>query len=226
MTLDIKEENPFLRAIALLEQSKVPYVIVGGFSVVMHGCNRFTPDLNVMVAHDDEQLRHLSNLLTTNQFIATTESEPQKLFSSSGREELFAGGKRWFYSFRDLDEPSFSIDLFLRFPVPFQQVYTRKIEQTYGAGKFYICSLEDLVAMKSIAARGQDKSDIGSLNLIKKIKEELAKGQTEEDLIKMTTSDAEAEQLEGLLRFTQLSTDEKFAWLKQMLSYLGKFCVG
>jgi hypothetical protein len=217
--------NPFLRALNLLDRSKADYVIVGGFAVVMHGCNRFTPDMNVMVRHDEGQLRVLADLFLSNNFVATTEEKPEKLFSSNGREELYAGGKRWFYSFRDMEEPSFSIDVFLRFPVPFPQVYGRRMQLPYSAGDFSICSLEDLIAMKSIAGRGQDKSDIGALSLIKSIEERKASGLSENAIIEMSTSDAEAEQAEGILKFAHLSPDEKLEWLQQMLSYLGKFCV-
>ncbi len=221
----LANSNPYIRAIEFLEEAEVDYVIVGGFAVVMHGCNRFTPDLNVMVSHESEGLKKLCSLLVANDFIPATDPDPMILCDPNLREQFFANGKRWFFSFRDMEEPSFSLDLFLKFPVPFQQVYERKQIVEFANGSHNICSLEDLIAMKSMAGRGQDKADIGALNLIKQIIKEIESGADEEKILTLAENDTEQERLVGFYRFMKLSSDEKLEWLGEMLNHLGKFCV-
>ncbi|MCB0328064.1 MAG: hypothetical protein KDD70_00330 [Bdellovibrionales bacterium] len=220
-------ENPFIRSITHLENSGVEYVIVGGFAVVMHGCNRFTPDLNVMVSVEDEKsLAVFLQDLAKEEFIATTDSDPLVFLDDARRTQLYDEGRRWFFSFRNLESPSFSLDLFLKFPVPFAQVSERKVTLSVDDKlSFNICSLEDLVAMKSVAGRGQDKADIGALTLIKKLEELRNQGAPEADLLALGATDAEQEQIEGFLRFMSLTPKEKLSWLAEMLNHLGKFCV-
>ena len=219
--------NPFLRAISLLEESGIDYVIVGGFAVVMYGCNRFTPDLNVMVSFEDRgRLSRLLENLLGEEFVPTTDSDTSKLLREADREALFDSGRRWFFSFRDLDNPSFSFDLFLHFPVPFKQVSSERVQLVAGDQPFSICSMENLIAMKSIAGRGQDKADIGALTLIRKIAELQTNGSSDSEILELGGSDAEREQIEGFLKFVSLTPRAKLEWLAEMLHHLGKFCVG
>ncbi|MCI5066640.1 hypothetical protein MRY87_13040 [bacterium] len=221
-----EQVNPFLRAIGHLESSGVQYLIVGGFAVVMHGCNRFTPDMNVMVSFDDsERLQSFFSALTAADFVSTTDGDIELLKSVSHREELFDNGRRWFFPFRDLEAPSFSLDLFLHFPLPFEQLWEARLQLPYDGGQFAICSREHLIQLKELADRGQDKADIGSLALAQRIEEHQAAGKTEEEILDLSASDAEREQMEGLLRFHTLSPQQRLDWLAEMLNHLGMFCL-
>lgn len=218
-------ENPYRRAISLLEASKIDYVIVGGFAVVMYGCNRFTPDLNVMVSYDDaERLRDFIGKIGETAFTSTTDPDPAVLLSKKHREELFDDGRRWFFSFKDVDAPSFSLDLFLGFPVPFQELYSRRtVLNAEEQLQFSICSLEDLIALKTLAGRGQDLADIEALRLIQKIEEMKAQGVPEAEIVAQGEGDAVQERVEGFLRFLELSPEERLRWLSEMLNNLAKF---
>lgn len=218
------EANPFLRALQLLHTSQVRYVIVGGFAVVMHGCNRFTPDLNVVVDFDDPNLGELMSQFESREIVPLPPKSTAQFLDPSFRQQESEAGK-WFFSLKDVQAPTFSLDLFLKHPVPFEPLHESREILDLGGVQTVICGRDMLMEMKEAAGRGQDQLDREVLQIVSEIEEKRAAGDSDQEILSAASTDAERERLEGLLEFTRQSPEERMDWLLHMLTHLGKFCV-
>lgn len=141
----------------LLNEHKVEYLIVGGYSVAYHGYPRFTGDFDI--------------------WINPTKSNSKKIIAAL---ENFGFG-----SF-GLDEKDFhQPDKVIQFGVEplridimtaidgldnFDEAYKRRDTGRFGNMKIDFISFQDLIENKKATNRLQDKADVEKLNEIKKRK--------------------------------------------------------
>ncbi len=208
-----------------LNESGIRYVIVGGFAVVMHGLNRFTPDLNVVLDLESDSLEQTLTELQRNHLAPAVEGEFASYLSAEGRSVLSQGGKRWFVSLRDIQAPTFSLDLFLKAPMSFEPLFSRAVECSFDGVNARVASLEDLIVMKGNSTRGQDQMDLEVLQFIQKHAEEIQDVQGRQSLLASNSEDIIRDYLTGLDDFATLSHREKLEWLCHMLTHLGQFCL-
>ncbi len=68
--------------------------------------------------------------------------------------------------------PYEEVDLFLENPVAFEGAYARRVEVPVGEIHIPIASIADLITMKRMAGREQDRSDIEALTQLLRLNEE------------------------------------------------------
>lgn len=212
--------NPFLRVIEALNESGHPYVIVGGFAVVMYGVSRFTPDMNIVVPFEPETLPKLVEILKSKSFQSAGDTITQEQFFDKNEREKLSDEGHWFFSLVDGQAPTFRIDLFLKHPMPFEELRKESSLITIKGHEVRICSPDHLFQMKKIAGRGQDLADVENLEIALVVEEccgDLAK-------IKGRLPENAHDRLDDLTEFRKLSADEKIDWLMEMLTELAKFC--
>lgn len=159
--------SSFLSAISALNKSGVRYVAVGGFASVMHGNNRFTSDIDVVVdLRPDEVLRAIRSLVDSG-LKAAMSVPPESFADPAFRAELRTRGER-FFGFFDPANPTFGVDLFVEPPKDFETLYANSVAVSLRGEPCRICSLDDLIEMKTAAGRTQDQLD---LTVLLKLKE-------------------------------------------------------
>jgi len=72
------------------------------------------------------------------------------------------------FSMYDPAQPAVTIDLFVRYPIPYEQLWSRSVEMALGDLMVRVCSIDDLITMKQDAGRYKDLADIEQLIKIKK----------------------------------------------------------
>lgn len=151
---------------AALNTARVRYVVVGGVAVVLHGFQRVTGDLDLMVDLSPEQagaaVRALFSLgLRPRIPVDVTE------FADPERRRLWSleKGMRVF-TMTDPGNPVRSVDLFIEHPIDFDEVYDRAEVQDLDGTIVRIASIPDLIRMKRLAGRPQDLADIEALEAI------------------------------------------------------------
>jgi predicted nucleotidyltransferase len=70
------------------------------------------------------------------------------------------------FSVRDSKDPFLSVDLFVREPVPFDDLARRADQMNVAGKKVLVAAIEDLVTMKRDAGRPSDLVDIQKLESI------------------------------------------------------------
>lgn len=159
--------NPFLKVIESLNRHHVRYVIVGGFAAVMHGNNRFTKDLDLVVDLEPAESRKAIAALQAVGMQCRVPVDPVLFADAAQRRRWREEKGAMVFTMIDPNERVFAVDLFLDYPAEFEGLLSRAERITLQNQTFLICGIDDLIAMKRQAGRPQDLLDIEGLSLLK-----------------------------------------------------------
>lgn len=153
-----------------LNRKKVKYLIAGGMAVNLHGIPRFTKDLDILIDQSTANLAALTKALKQLGFKPKVPVQVEQFLEP-------ANWPRWkkekgmialnFYNPRN---PYEEIDLLIYTPISYQEAKKRKMTLSAGSLKFGVVSVQDLIRMKKMAGREQDRADIASLRKLLKRK--------------------------------------------------------
>lgn len=158
--------NPFKEVILALEKNDVTYVIVGGFAAVMHGCNRFTADLDIIVDFNKSNIESLVKSMESIGFSARLPINPLELADTNKRQEWIARNMQVF-TFLKSNNPLFLLDVFIYHPIDFSTLLKSSKDYPYEGGKIKVCDIDSLISLKKMANRPKDMEDIKQLLLLK-----------------------------------------------------------
>lgn len=158
--------NPFKEAIIALERHNVSYVAVGGFAVVMHGCSRFTADLDIIVDFSDENILKLTNAMISIGFNPRLPIEPRDLANKEKRQEWLNRNMQVF-TFLKNNNPLFLLDVFIYHPINFEALVDNSLYLNFEGGHVRICDIDSLIELKKLANRPKDLEDINELTIIR-----------------------------------------------------------
>lgn len=150
-----------------LNDSGVPFLVVGGLAVVAHGYGRHTQDLDLVIRLQPDTIRAAFAAL------ASLGYQPRVPITA----EAFADAEqraRWtleksmtvlnFHSDQHSDTP---IDVFVAEPFDFELEFQRALIEEVAPGVLVrIVQLDTLILLKQQAGRPQDLADIAELRLL------------------------------------------------------------
>jgi hypothetical protein len=133
-----------------LEQADVRYVAVSGTAVVLHGFMRPSADLDVVISRAPDEVTRAMNALMCAGFMPSlplpmSAVTVMRMFDSSQRE----------------------VDVFVRYAVPFEELWTGSEKVQINDSVVRVMSLEHL-RVKRISARPHDLLDIDGLLALEK----------------------------------------------------------
>jgi len=155
-----------------LAKKDVKYVIVGGIAVNLLGVPRFTADLDIVVALDEKNVLKFAKCMSRLGFKPKV-SVTTEMFADPKNRELWVKEKNMIvFSFWRPERPYEVIDVFVKEPMPFDDLWSKREKVAIENIKIPVISLGHLVQLKKQAGRLQDLSDIEAL---KKLSKELKK---------------------------------------------------
>jgi hypothetical protein len=160
----------FLPVLASLEAASVRYVVVGGVAVVLHGHPRLTADLDLIIelspAAALAAMRALSRLgLRPRAPVQIEDFANENLRKTWIRDKAMRVFSLW-----SPEDPLRVVDIFADHPIPFEDLYRRATITAMGSQTIRVASIEDLIALKRLADRPKDRSDIEALSEIARMK--------------------------------------------------------
>ena len=133
-----------------LQQHKVRYVVIGDIAAVLHGVPRATFDLDILIDTDPANARKLLDAFLEANLGTAAMTTAEELFS----QEITI--------FKD----RVRIDVQTSTPgLKFEETWPRRETMEYQDQKFFVASLEDLIASKRASGRPVDLEDVRLLEL-------------------------------------------------------------
>jgi hypothetical protein len=140
-----------------LQKAKVPYAIVGGYAVALHGAPRGTFDIDFVIKWSLKNLQKTEEALKSLNLVSKIPVNAQSVFNF--RDEYIKNRNLIAWNFFDPVNPSHAVDIIITFDL---KNATTKTIKSLG-GNIKILSKKDLIAMKKASGRPQDLEDIQSL---------------------------------------------------------------
>jgi predicted nucleotidyltransferase len=153
----------FLSIFHEFERRNIHYVLVGGLAVLLHGVDRLTADIDLVVdPAPDEAAKAIAALLEMG-FKSHAPIEPRQFADGAVRERWRRGSGMLVLSFWDPENRRPTVDLFAEYPMDFAELFKESIVMPLTNTKVRMASLEHLIAIKRAAARPKDLEDVQRL---------------------------------------------------------------
>lgn len=146
---------------ALFDKNKIPYCVVGGYAVALHGVPRGTIDIDFLTSLTEKSLTQLENVLKNVGYVSRIPVSAQDI--ARFRIEFIKNKNLIAWSFVHNKNPIDVIDILITIDITEVQIEKIKV----GNQKINIISLLDLIKMKKQAGRRQDLEDVRHLEVIK-----------------------------------------------------------
>jgi hypothetical protein len=139
----------FKELLKIFEKHNIRYLIVGGYAVMKYSEPRFTKDIDVLIATDQENAK--SVYLALKEFGAPLENIDSDDFAHEG----------YFYQ---MGRPPLRVDIMMSIPgIDFDRAWKNREVVELGDLKLFFISRSDLIHAKEESGRLQDKIDIEKL---------------------------------------------------------------
>ena len=143
--------SDFKELLKLFEKYKVRYLIVGGYAVMKYTEPRFTKDLDIFIAIDQDNANRV--YLALQEFGAPLEDLFPKDFAHSG----------YFYQ---MGRPPLRVDIMMSIPgIEFDEAWKNREIVELNDLKVLFISKRDLIRAKEASGRAQDKIDVENLKI-------------------------------------------------------------
>lgn len=158
----------FIGLFALLAAARVRFVLVGGLALVLHGLDRLTADVDLVIDLSAESARAAVQTLTAAGYRPLAPVDPMALADQSQRREWQSARNMQVFSFWDSSNACPTVDIMLSPEVPFDELWAASSLMNIGGHDVRVASIEHLIRMKAAAGRAQDLADIERLRTLLK----------------------------------------------------------
>ena len=145
----------------------VRYIVAGGIAVNIHGYQRMTSDLDLVVQLDAANIKNAMNTLNQLGYQPLIPIDSNDFANPDKRKIWIETKNMQVLSLQSEQFPETTVDIFVTEPFDFDKEYTTaKTAELTPEISFNIVSIPTLIAMKQKAARPRDIDDIQHLQLI------------------------------------------------------------
>jgi len=149
-----------LRITQAFTQADIPYALVGGYAVALHGAVRGTIDVDIIITLNKQHFERTEQLLLALGMQARLPIQAADLFKH--REQYILEKNLIAWSFVNPDNPSECLDIIITEDLRQKQVETKQLQQQ----SIQVLGKADLIAMKKVSGRPQDLADIQALEAL------------------------------------------------------------
>ena len=146
-----------------LEDAGVRYLVVGGIAVNLHGVNRLTHDVDLMLAMDPENLRCFVSVAKAYSFKPVVPVNVEDLADAEKVRDWIENKHMLAFGLRPQNAVDPTVDILVNPPVEFEAAYARRVVAEVSGQKIAVASIADIIVMKTGTGRSKDQSDIAML---------------------------------------------------------------
>ncbi|MBA3239493.1 MAG: hypothetical protein H0T62_14285 [Parachlamydiaceae bacterium] len=140
-----------------LQTDQIPYAVVGGYAVALHGAPRGTLDVDFVIQWTLDNLIKTEKALKGLGLVSRIPVDAQSVFNF--RDEYILQRNLIAWNFYDPINPSHQVDIIINYDLKGSS--TKTVKTSYGSLK--VLSKKDLITMKKASGRPQDLEDVKSL---------------------------------------------------------------
>lgn len=141
-------------------QLDVPYALVGGHAVALHGAVRGTLDIDFVI---EWHLTHLERAVSALHSLGLRSSLPLSVREVWDNRDRYVSERNLIaWNFVDFNDPLRQVDLLINFDLAGHGV----VEKATTSGSVRVLNKADLIQMKRLSGRPQDLEDIRSLEAL------------------------------------------------------------
>jgi hypothetical protein len=145
------------KVIDALDRNDVPYTLVGGYALVLHGVVRGTVDIDIAISLNAEVFKRCESALQSIGLAPRLPVTAEELFHF--REEYIARRNLKAWSFHNPANPLEVVDILITEDA---EAIESVDKQAFGR-HIHVAAVPELIAMKQKAGRPQDIEDIKAL---------------------------------------------------------------
>jgi hypothetical protein len=153
---------------AELNQAAPRYVVVGGLATVLHGFARLTADVDLIVDLAPAEARKVIDVLVRMGLRARAPVDPVAFCDPEQRRSWIEGKGMRVFSMWDPAQPLREVDLFVESPIDFELLWSRSEQVSLRTTTVRVAAIDDLILLKQLAGRPQDRIDIEALEHIRR----------------------------------------------------------
>ena len=139
------------------EKAKIPYAVVGGYAVALHGAPRGTFDIDFAIKWSLQNLEKVQMTLQDLGLVSRLPIDAKALFMF--KDEYITNRHLIAWNFYDPVHPIDQVDISITYDLAGAHTKTIKTSE----GKIKVLARKDLIQMKRQSGRPQDLEDIKSL---------------------------------------------------------------
>lgn len=149
--------------IEMLTTAGIDYVVVGGLAVALHGYQRVTMDVDVVLAMTPENLHRFIECAKASGLRPAIPVDIEALANSELMDQWFREKGMLAFALRGQDAMSTTIDVLIKPRISFDELKRDAVTVAVGTLQVPVASIEHLIAMKSGTGRSKDAIDIEEL---------------------------------------------------------------
>jgi predicted nucleotidyltransferase len=160
----------YLDLFRALQDEKVRYLVVGGVAVNLHGAERMTMDVDLMIAQDAENLPRFMEVARRLHLKPNLPVTLEQFCDAATLASWIRDKHMLALQLRPPAQEAPSIDILVKPVVPFEAAYARRLQMEVEDVKISVVAVEDLVALKTGTGRPIDQSDIQALHRLEMLR--------------------------------------------------------
>lgn len=150
-----------------LNDAQVKYLIAGGIAVNIHGYQRMTADLDVVIRLDSNNINNAMEALKSLGYVPLVPVDVSDFADPDIRNNWIKTKNMQVLSLQSQKYQETTIDIFVSEPFDFEEEYSNATEVELAPDiKFGIVGISTIIKMKENTGRAKDLDDIEHLKLI------------------------------------------------------------
>ena len=136
----------------------------------MHGVPRYTADMDMMVdLEDKDNSLTLFEAMKEIGYVPKVPVSAEQFTQANNRKKWKEEKNMVVFSFVNHNKPIYIVDVFIENPIDFKKAYSNRRIDKVDDYEISVIPSEDLIFLKKLSNREQDRSDIESLKKVLRI---------------------------------------------------------
>jgi hypothetical protein len=157
----------YLDLFRALDNEHVRYVLIGGLALNIHGVERATMDVDLMLAMDPDNLQAFLRAAKALKLSPVLPVALHDFADPAIRKDWVENRRMLAFALRPPEATAPTLDILIQPPVEFAAAWARRVEKDLGDTRVSVAHVDDLIAMKTGTGRQSDAADIAALARLK-----------------------------------------------------------